>query len=538
MVMVEMAKIQELHFSYPDEENKTLDSISLEVAEGDFIVMIGPSGSGKTTLLKHFKKELLPIGKRTGTIHLFDQDISSLPDLQAAKEVGYLFQNPNDQLVMDTVIQELAFTLENIGLDTFTIQKKIAEITNFLGFQHILHQFIHTLSGGQKQLVNLASLLILNPKILLLDEPTAQLDPIATKEFLTVLKRIHDELGTTIIICEHQLDEVISLANKLIFMNNGKIEVYSSTLDVLNWLWKQGKPYVNYIPSIPRLGYEMGLSPIPLQVKEGIKLVNSNLIRTKPLSSNSKEQTEEVLRVSHLSFQYEKNQPYILDDLSTSFSKGTGVSLLGQNGSGKSTLLTLLAGLQKPRRGKVHLHGKSINKRKDFNTLVSYVSQNPENHFSQFTVYEELAQRAKHLCINHIDPFIKEFHLQNVLNHNPYDLSGGEKQLLVLCLAMMADSDVLLLDEPTKGMDPVIKMKIGQLFRKKIAEGKTIVIATHDIEFTATYMDQCCILFDGMIVSRDYVRPFFADNFFYTTPINRMVRKQLPYALNWKDVVK
>ncbi|OTY63313.1 cobalt ABC transporter ATP-binding protein [Bacillus thuringiensis serovar yosoo] len=540
--MVAHAEINNLSFVYADENEYALQHISLSVQKGEFIALAGGSGSGKTTLLKHFKKELLPIGTRSGEIFYEGVLIEEVADLLSAQEIGMVFQNPENQIVMDTVIQELAFSLENIGLPSHIIQKRIAELISFLGFQDLLHQSVHTLSGGQKQLVNLAAVLVMQPKLLLLDEPTAQLDPIAAKEFLGLLKRINEELGITIILSEHRLDEVIPLATRVVCMDNGRIMYDGSPKIVITDMWGV-ETFRPFIPQIPRLFLEWNVRDIPFTVREAQMKMNDFAAISyvnEPIAQSEKQ--EVILSAEHISFQYEKNSPLILHDLSVSIEKGKWVALVGKNGTGKSTLLTILAGLQKARRGKVKWNGKVIHKidSKERFKSIGYVSQHPYYHFTFDTVWDEVYERARELYGEQgkeiAENTLKQFWLYSLKERHPHDCSGGEQQLLALCTTLLSKPTLLLLDEPTKGLDPWKKERVGELFRKLQKEGTTIVMATHDIEFTAKYVDQCMMLFDGTVIMNDAPKEFFSGNFFYTTSINRFIRKELPYALTWEDV--
>ncbi|MDZ5610032.1 energy-coupling factor ABC transporter ATP-binding protein [Bacillus pseudomycoides] len=544
MVMVAHAEIKDLTFTYADEKVQALTGVSLAVSQGEFIVLAGRSGCGKTTLLKHFKKELLPIGGRTGNVYYNGTSVLEMPDLLSAQEVGMVFQNPENQLVMDTVIQELAFSLENVGLETNIIQKRIAEFISFLGFQDLLHQSVHTLSGGQKQLVNLAAVLVLQPKLLLLDEPTAQLDPIAAKDFLGLLKRINEELGITIIMNEHRLDEVIPLATRVVFMNAGEIIYDGIPQHVISKMWAL-EEFRPFIPQIPRLFLEWNVEQIPFTVREAQTQIHSNVSieHEVPVISQT-EKKEVILQAKHISFQYEKNSPFILRDLTLSIEQGKWTALVGKNGTGKSTLLTILAGLNKPRRGKVRLDGTEIHKSnsKERFKKIGFVSQHPYYHFTFETVWDEVFERANELYgvkgKEIAEDMLKRFWLHAIRDRHPHDCSGGEQQLIALCTALLSKPSLLLLDEPTKGLDPEKKERLGGLFQELQKEGTTIVMATHDIEFAAKYVDHCMMLFDGKVIMDDMPKKFFSDNFFYTTSINRFIRKQLPYALTWEDVYK
>lgn len=540
MGLVAHAQLKSVTFTYGNEEYPALSSVSLTIPEGQFVVLAGRSGSGKTTLLHHFKKELLPIGTRSGEILYNGEPLLHLPSVNSAQDIGIVFQNPENQMVMDTVIQELAFSLENLGYDSAVIQKRIAELISFLGFQDLLHESVHTLSGGQKQIVNLAAVLILQPKLLLLDEPTAQLDPVAAKEFLTLLKRIHEELGITIIMSEHRLDEVLSLADRLIFMEKGHILYDDHPNEVVKELWKHDD-FRSYIPQIPRLFLEWGTEHPPFTVHEGKKILPN--FYSEHCTSVDESQGQVQLEAKHVTFQYEKNSAMVLQNVSLQVHKGDWIGLVGKNGTGKSTFLQVLAGLVIPRRGKVRWNGTSLQKIDVLQRYeeIGYVSQHPYYHFTFDTVWKELLNRAKDCKYENpeivVEEILDQFSIKETKNRHPHDCSGGEQQLVAICLALLAKPRMLLLDEPTKGLDPEKKEALGKHLVNLKSSGTTIVMATHDIEFAAKYVNRCVMLFDGQLIMEETPQRFFSENFFYTTSINRLVRKQMPYALTWEDVI-
>lgn len=546
--MVVITQVTDLNFQYALAKQPNLTAINLTVKTGDFITLAGNSGSGKTTLLRQLKKELWPVGERSGTILFDGQPLADLPQTQSAQKIGMVFQNPDNQLVMDTVIQELAFSLENVGVSSANIQKRIAELVSFLGFQDLLYASVHDLSGGQKQLVNLASVLILQPELLLLDEPTAQLDPIATKEFISLLQRVHDELGITVIISEHHLDDILPLSNQLWLMDQGRISYQGSVVGGLKAIWDQ--PALRaFIPDVPHVFLENqlvtadNLAALPLTVVSGKQLVEQQqwqLTQTKrPLPPRT---TTPILTVKNVSFQYEKQDPFILEHLNLTVQAGDWLAIVGKNGTGKSTLLKTLIGLLTPRRGTITLQGKRLAKwaSADLFAAVGYLSQNPSDHFSYESVAQELVERARQLQLEQPEQsahaMMAKLGLTDLADRNPQDASGGEQQLIALAIILMAKPQLLLLDEPTKGLDPLRKQRLGELLKQLQADGLTLVMASHDMEFSARFATQCALLFDGEVVSQENPYDFFAHNFFYTTAINRMLRTQLPTALNWEEV--
>jgi len=549
--VVELIKTVDLNFEYALAQHKSLNDISLSVDSSDFITVAGSSGSGKTTLLRQLKPELWPVGKRTGQILFEGQDITKLSASSSAQNIGMVFQNPDDQLVMDNVIQELAFSLENVGIATDDIQKRIAELVSFLGLQDILYEDVQNLSGGQKQLVNLAAVLILRPKLLLLDEPTAQLDPIATKEFVSLLKRIHDELGIAIVMNEHVLDDVLPLSNKLWIVKDGCLAYTGTVSSVLQQLW-QDPDLKEFVPDVPYVFLNNHLDvakQLPLTVVNGRNLFQQQTIkfRQELISHTANEKQSPVLQTKHVSFEYDKNGYYVLDDVNLSIRENDWLAIIGKNGTGKTTLLKVIMGLLDARRGTVKLLGKSLkswDKDKDrFHQEVSYLSQTPADYFSYDTVLQEYVERGKQLHLTDPDvaahDMLSAMTITQIANQNPHDASGGEQQLIALGLLLLSRPKLLLLDEPTKGLDPIRRQSLGKILQRLQAEQQlTIVMVSHDMAFSAKFANQCALLFDGRVVSQDEPHRFFAENFFYTTTVNRLLRYQLPEIIDREEVVR
>lgn len=550
--MVELVKVVNFNFEYALAKQKSLSDINLTVNSGDFITIAGDSGSGKTTLLRQMKPELWPVGKRTGNIYFEGKPISELPKRESAQSIGMVFQNPDDQLVMDNVIQELAFSLENINVPTDVIQQRIAELVSFLGLQDILYENVQNLSGGQKQLVNLAAVLILRPKLLILDEPTAQLDPIATKEFISLLNRVHDELGIAIVMSEHILDDVLPLSNKLWILDHGQLKANGPVAEVLKSIW-QDAHLKNFIPDVPYLFLKedlpnkLQLTDLPLTVAEGREELQANDVKLNSSLQIRADQSSQpvVAKLSHLAFEYDKNGNYILDDLNLTVHKQDWIAIIGKNGTGKTTLLKNIMGLLSLRRGRVRLLGKKLSywlKNTDqFYKEVSYLSQTPSDYFSYDTVREEFVERAKQLKID--DPesaaesMLEKLTIESIADRNPYDASGGEQQLIALGILLFSKPKLLFMDEPTKGLDPIRRQELGDILKKLQAEQElTVVMVSHDMNFSAQYATQCALLFDGKLVAQAEPHQFFADNFFYTTTVNRMLRYQLPKVIQRGEV--
>lgn len=546
---MELIRTVNLNFEYALAKHKSLSDISLAIDSNDFITLAGPSGSGKTTLLRQLKPELWPVGKREGQILYQGEPISKLSAKTSAQNIGMVFQSPDDQLVMDNVIQELAFSLENIGLPTKEIQKRIAELISFLGMQDLLYEDVQNLSGGQKQLVNLAAVLILRPKVLLLDEPTAQLDPIATKEFISLVKRIHDELGIAVVISEHVLEDILPLSNKMWVVDNGQLQETGMVTDVLQKLWQQPK-LRGFIPDVPsiflqhQLPEKLGLERVPLTVVSGRDILQKQQVRFKHVPHEIEETAKnEVVKLKDVSFEYDKNGQYILDELSLSVNENDWLAIIGKNGTGKTTLLKVMMGMLNPRRGRIKLFDKKLRswEKPELYRQVGYLSQNPAGYFTYDTVTEEYVARAKQVGLANPEQVAQEMMIQmgitKIAEQNPHDGSGGEQQLIALGLLLISQPRLLLLDEPTKGLDPIRRVNLGKILKRLQQEQQlTIIMVSHDMAFSARFANKCALLFTGKIVSKDEPHEFFAQNFFYTTMVNRLLRYQLPDVIDREEV--
>jgi len=614
-----LIKFEDFSFRYSHHEN-ALSDINLEVREGEFVLLCGPSGSGKTTLLANLKNEIRPVGNSEGSIYYDGKNIGDMEDERSASEIGFLFQNPEDQMVSDNVLQEIAFPLENMGLSTGEIRNRVAEMTAFFGLDKYLYRNVNELSGGQKQLVNLCSLLVLKPRLLLLDEPTSQLDPIAAYDFLSILRRLNEEFSITIIATEHKIDNMFPFIDKAVFLKDGCIQYSDKPRNICSKAWTDNI-FSNYLPYVTRINFLLqskydflGEMNIPLNIREGranLNLLNNELKKSQtslskveskpPLDygeyenrlSTIESSKNHLLSCEDIWFGYVQEH-IVLKGIFLDINQGEFLSILGGNGTGKTTLLQILAGLMKPKKGKV-------NYKKDLN--LGYVHQNPMIHFRQETVRDEFSEFSsgfKEACStigkangtngigennkksddnpineNKLNFFksvfrswkssdiavntssnastlnfesrlvisedekqglIEVFGLSNLLDKHPYDCSGGEQQKIAIVKALLTKPDILFLDEPTKGIDPVSKLHLADLMKKLQKEGLSIVMTTHDIDFAAEYSQRCILIFDGGIQIDDNPRAVFSNNNFYTTFVNRMVKDYLPDGVTLSDV--
>lgn len=557
---MEILRVDGLKFSYPNQLKKALNNINFSIDEGDFVLICGESGCGKSTLLRHLKPELSPHGQVSGDIYYYSQKINDYTSKQIASEIGYVLQNPDSQIVTDKVWHELAFGLENMGLDTQSIRLRVAEMASFFGIQGWFRKNVNDLSGGQKQLLNLASIMAMQPKILILDEPTSQLDPIAAKDFIDTLVRINKELSTTIIMTEHNLEDIYSVCDKVIVMEDGKVICNDTNYKVVDIL--SGDKNHKMFKSLPTPSkiynqlneYLEGANKSPLTVKDCRQWLNDSMDEvtitklddTETEINISKKDREIAIELKDVYFQYNKISEPTIRDLSFKVYKGEIYSILGGNGTGKSTTLSLVARQRKPQRGKIFINNieiKKYNNKSLYENNLALLPQNPQSLFVFETVREDLEEvlilqnKDREYIDKEVKRVSKLLDIEHLLEHHPYDLSGGELQRAGMAKVMLLNPKIILLDEPTKGLDAYCKEEIGKMLMKLRDMGVTIVVVSHDIEFSARYSDRCAMFFDGSIVSEGTPREFFLGNNFYTTVSNRIARNIFEDTLIYEDVV-
>lgn len=507
-----MYEINNLTFRYMLSDKNSLENVSLKIKKGEITLIAGPSGSGKTTLLRHLKKEMMPKGKRSGEILYKNTKLEQLEDINSVKEIGYLFQNPSKQMVMDTVWHEIAFGLENIGMPYEQMKRTVAEVVNFFDLQKIYHKSTDELSGGQKQLVNLAAVMAMHPKVLVLDEPTAQLDPAARKDFLATLEKLHKEFALTIIITSHNLEDIMEMADQCIILNQGRVIEQGIPEDVAKNLQKKQHEFRRSLPQILRLEEKFQIEPTfsMEMARKNIQKKNYELVEKDRRSG------KEVLKIKHLYAGYEKGKD-VLSDLSLTVKEGEIFTIVGANGSGKSTLLSAIA-------GQIKYDGKIKCKKK-----IIYMPQDPTLLFVKDQLIDDLLEMGKEKK-ERIEELLGIAGLSKERNSHPYDLSGGQQQMAALIKVLLADPQILLLDEPTKGMDREHIRKFGALLKTLTSQEITILAVSHDLEFCAEYADRTGMMFDGKVEGVDRPEIFFRENYFYTTTCAKITR-------DFKDVI-
>lgn len=543
-------ELNQVTFCYPAASVPVIHDISLSVFPAEIVILCGQSGCGKSTLLRHMKKNQIPFGSGSGTISFDGMDLETMDDREAACRIGFVGQEPDAQIVTDTVWHELAFGLENMGVSSGEIRRRTAEMSEYLGISTLFRRPVEELSGGQKQLLNLASVLVMKPELLILDEPTAQMDPLSANRFLQTLIRLNQDFGMAMIMSEQRLEEALPLADRVLFMHEGRIIAGGRTTQSAQLLarcenkLKGPLPVRDALPVAVRVSVSAPMqkeeSICPVSVKEGREWLRTKVRLGEKKNTHQKRNDftepsgygDAILEGKDISYSYTKGK-CILEDFSISVPKGSFFTILGGNGSGKTTALKLLSGVYtKCGRGKVIRRGKTL-----------YLAQNPLSLFTEITAEEELmvmldgevpAEEIK----KETERMLHFLELENIGKSNPMDLSGGEKQRLALGKILLRRPEILLLDEPTKGLDAAFKNKLSQLFLKLREEGMTIVMASHDLEFCAANATHCGLLFDGVLISEGPVREFFAGNTFYTTAAARMAEGILPDCLLCKDIVE
>lgn len=534
--MDELFRLSGFGFTYPQQRRPALAGIDLTIRPGEFWVLCGPSGCGKSTLLRQLKTVLAPHGTVEGEVYFQGTPLRDVPLRQQAADIGFVLQSPEHQVVTDKVWHELAFGLESMGCDTPTIRRRVAEMASFFGIQGWFHKSVDQLSGGQKQLLSLASVMVMQPRVLILDEPTSQLDPIAAADFLQTLGRINRELGTTVLLTEHRLEEALPLATHAAVLDGGRLLCTGTPSEVGRQLRGRDHGMFLAMPAAMRIWASVRSDdPAPVTVREGRDFLRRwqaahPLCPLPPAEEHPR--GGPVLTAEGLWFRYEPEEPDVVRGLDLTVYQGELLALLGGNGAGKTTSLHLLSGALTPYRGTVRHTGR-----------IGVLPQDPQALFVKKTVREDLYEAFDG---QRVEPALREkrvaqavslCRLTELLDRHPYDLSGGEQQRAALCKVLLLDPEILLLDEPTKGLDAEFKQEFAAILRSLTAGGVTIVMVSHDVEFCARYAHRCALFFDGSVVTEGAPRPFFSGNSFYTTSAGRMARELCAEAVTAEDVM-
>ena len=542
-------EIKNLNFSYPAVTGKkALEDINLNIERGEYVAVCGKSGSGKTTLPKHLKSVLTPHGKTSGEILFEGKPLAEADLREQSSKIGYVMQNPDNQIVTDKVWHELAFGLESLGMDQKTIRLRVAEMASYFGIQGWFHKNVSELSGGQKQLLNLASIMAMQPTVLILDEPTSQLDPIAAADFLNTVRKINLELGTTVIITEHRLEDIFHAADKVVVMEKGKIIAADEPRKIGEFLKAENNEMFAAMPSPVQIYYGVDNNlKCPLTVREGRNWL-SEIFEDREIKVDSVKEEEynddigtPAIIMKEVWFRYEKSSPDVLKGVNLNVPKEKIFAIVGGNGTGKSTTLKSICSICKPYRGQVLIDGKRLDKYKSselFRGNLAMLPQDPQSLFVKKTVREDLEEmlisgddKSK------VDAAAEICDIKDLMESHPYDLSGGEQQRAALAKVLLTDPKILLLDEPTKGIDNFFKLKFAKILKDLKARGVTVLMVSHDVEFCAKYADIVGMFFDGSVITTNTPNRFFSQNSFYTTAANRMSRHIFKNAITNEDVI-
>ena len=535
---MEKLSCKDLSFRYNTNSADTLKNISFSVSGSGILLVVGKTGSGKSTLLRLMKREISPVGELKGSISILGKAQSELSPMQSACAVAYVSQNPDTQTVTHKVSSELSFALENIGTKPSQILSRVGEMATYFGIEDIYSKPIEQLSGGEKQLCCLCAAAVLSPQILILDEPAAQLDPISSGKLFSVLRRLNSELGTAIIIAEHDPSEIFDMCDSILALDDGKAVFFGDRESFVRAAVND--PVLHgYLPAPTRAALKLSKTVFTVKAAKTLLEDTFGVTDAQPSLSAGKPGTDAALKAESVYYRYDRNSEDIISCLDLTVYSGEVFAAVGSNGSGKTTMLKILGGIIRPWQGKVSVSGRNVRSYKNsalYSGCVAVMPQDPYDLFICQTVGEELDKANKdnelfkRLC--------SELSLDPLLDKHPYDLSGGEVQKCALAKLLLSDPKILLLDEPSKGLDPQAKAVLGRMLRKLASEGRAVCIATHDIEFAAEYADRCGLFFNGCIHSAAPCREFFSYNRFYTTAASRIARSVFPDAVTVSELEK
>ena len=523
--------VKGVSFKYPLCERAAVKNVSFGLEEGEFVILCGAGGSGKSTLLRCLKREVIPNGEFTGTVSVAGEDTADMDTSRSAAVIGFVSQECEQQIVTDKVWHELAFGLESIGAAEDEIALRVAETAAFFGLNDKLHMDTAALSGGEKQLLALAAVMVMRPKILVLDEPSSQLDPIAARSFAETVRRLNRDRNITVIIAEHRLDNILPFADRLMLLKDGELVLCEYRDSAVS---SGDEGLLSEMPATVRIGHELGCGGrYPCDVNSARHFITGSFKNDVRITEKEKRPLgeEKALEIKNVTHRYERDGKDIIDGLTLSVFKGEVFALLGANGSGKTTALSLISGGLRAVSGSIKVFGKRLKDYKNNSLYTGTLAMLPQDVTTLFlhnTVREELEEM-------HIEQI--PFGLEKYLDKHPYDLSGGERQLLALAKVLAVRPRLLLLDEPTKSLDAQSRGRLLKILYELRQSGMTIVIVTHDTEFCAECADRCAVLFMGRALSPVPAAQLLADNDFFTTPASLISRGHYDLAVTPEDVI-
>lgn len=538
-------EINKLSYSYGNETKKSLENIELSINKGEILLVLGKSGSGKSTLVKCLSGSIPNFygGVIEGNVSYNGKPLKNMEHRERAREISMVFQDPERQLVMDVVHREVAFSLENIGVEEGSIKRRVFEALQFLNLLPLAYKKVQELSGGEKQKVALASALCMNTNTIILDEPTSQLDPQSAEELVYLVKKINLEMGKTIIVVEQRVDKWFDIADEIVILDQGKLKFKGTKRD----LYKQD--IYEFLPQYLRIAKELKLSDIndfrqarkalgeylPKELETNTKAEEKEGMLSKIKSfMEKKEKQESQLEIENLSVIYENH--VALGNVSLRFDKGKLYTILGENGAGKSTLLKSIMKLV-AYKGSIKILGRDTEKLNvsEIAKTVGYVSQNPNDYISKDTVYEEVKFTLDNFNIteyNRIDSVLESLNLLHLKDKNPRDLSGGEKQRLAIATVLVMQPEILLLDEPTRGLDYHNKEELGEILRSFVDSWKMVIMITHDVDFAAEYSDDLILLLNGEVIQKGPKASVLKEGIYYTSTVHKLADYKEIYTID------
>ncbi len=535
---MELIKTENLSFKYKNTNNFLFQNVNLSINKGDFVAVLGRSSSGKTTFLKQFKSFLVPEGDRSGNILLNGQKLNSIPDQIQNRKIYYMSQEFNAQYIMKKTIDEITFGMEYMDIKYTDIKIRLAEICNILNIGNVLNKDISSLSGGQKQLIRLASAIILKPDIIIMDEPLSQLDPLTSKTFIDVMDKINKDFSITILLSSNSLKYIYKSIEKIFLIDDNTSKIHDINKYNMPLHAKNNEYLLNSLPIQCQIYIKNSIqSPdgISSDIKKVRKYLSENFKNNiVPKKDQIKSATEKnkILNIQNIWFKYDIHSNDILKNLSMDVYKGEIISLVGNNGCGKSTLLQMICKINLPYVGKIIYNDIPLNKYKNselFLNNISFLPQYSPVLLTEDKVLDNL-NSVKNYSKNVDDALIqkvcKQLKITSLLNSNVNKLSMGEKQLIALAKLILTSPKLLLLDEPTINLDYLQKENLKNVLNDIVQNGTSILIASHDLDFCAEISNRCGLIFQGEIVKLTNTKDFFLNNYFYTTP-SRLISQDI-----------
>jgi len=550
--MAAIATLAHVTYTYPGASKPALDDVSLAIDPAEVILVLGGSGSGKSTLLRAING-LVPHfhgGTFAGRVTVDEFDTRTARPAELAARVGLVFQDPESQAVMTTVEREIAFGLENRGIASPAIARLVEEALISLGLSGLRRAPLSTLSGGELQKVALAAVIATQPHLLLLDEPTSQLDPVSSEELLAAVRRLSEDTGATIVLAEHRVERCLHLATRVLFMEGGAIVVDADPQAFARWALAGHR---ELLPPVARLfarrlnggakaAAEAGR--LPLTVKDARGMLDDVAGQLESFASPAPaREGDVVLEARKLAVGYAPGEA-VLEHIDLRLRRGERIALMGENGAGKSTLVRHFNGLARPLAGDVRLLGRPLKELSVAQAArdCALLGQNPNDYFIKDTVAEEVdyslvqmgfaGRERNELCSR----TIVDLDLMDLLMRNPRDLSGGERTRVALAAVTCGDPALVILDEPTRGMDPLHKAELAALLRRWAANGRCVLVVTHDVEFAARVAGRVLVVGDGSLLADGPVHEVLNGSLFFSTQINRLLRHSLPGVLTEDEV--